>query len=85
MRTKAFDDLYAYDGNDLVATYKPEKTTFKVWAPTATKVLLKLIHPKTKEETIYAMVREQKGVWTYTVYENMEYFLYTYQTYINFV
>lgn len=85
MRTKAFDDLYAYDGNDLGATYKPEKTTFKVWAPTATNVLLKLIHPKTKEETTYAMVREQKGIWTYTVYENIEYFLYTYKTYINFV
>ncbi|KHF29244.1 Pullulanase [Anoxybacillus sp. BCO1] len=74
MRTKAFDDLYAYDGNDLGAMYKPEKTTFKVWAPTATNVLLKLIHPTTKEETTYEMIREQKGVWTYTIYENVERF-----------
>ncbi|EPZ37738.1 MULTISPECIES: type I pullulanase [Anoxybacillus] len=85
MRTKAFDDLYAYDGNDLGAMYKPEKTTFKVWAPTATNVLLKLIHPTTKEETTYEMIREQKGVWTYTIYENVERFFYTYMTYVNFV
>ncbi|EMT45202.1 type I pullulanase [Anoxybacillus flavithermus] len=85
MRTKAFDDLYAYDGNDLGATYDPEKTTFKVWAPTATDVLLKLIHPTTKEETTYVMTREKKGLWTYTVYDDVECFLYTYMTYVNFI
>lgn len=38
----AIDQQYRYDGNDLGATYTPEKTTFKVWAPTATEVTLNL-------------------------------------------
>ncbi len=32
----AFDKKYAYDGDDLGVTYKAEKSTFKLWAPTAT-------------------------------------------------
>lgn len=36
-------EIYAtYDGKDLGATYTKEHTTFKVWAPSATQVLLKL-------------------------------------------
>ena len=31
----------AYNGNDLGATYSPTQTTFKVWAPTASKVQIK--------------------------------------------
>ena len=31
----------AYNGNDLGVTYSPTKTTFKVWAPTASKVQIK--------------------------------------------
>lgn len=40
--TKEFEDQYTYTGNDLGATYTKEKTTFRVWAPTAksVKVLL---------------------------------------------
>ena len=40
VRTDAFDKKYAYDGDDLGATYTSAKTGFKVWAPTATKVEL---------------------------------------------
>ena len=38
----AIDKQYRYDGTDLGATYTPEKTTFKVWAPTATEITLNL-------------------------------------------
>ena len=34
-------DQYAYSGNDLGATYSKASTTFKVWAPTASKVQIK--------------------------------------------
>ena len=34
-------DQYAYSGNDLGATYTSSSTTFKVWAPTASKVQIK--------------------------------------------
>ena len=33
--TKAFEDAYTYTGNDLGAIWTKEKTTFRVWAPTA--------------------------------------------------
>lgn len=36
--TKDFEDQYTYTGNDLGATYTKEKTTFRVWAPTAKAV-----------------------------------------------
>ena len=35
-------DKLAYEGDDLGAVYSPENTVFKVWAPTASKVELKL-------------------------------------------
>ena len=38
----AIDSKYAYDKGDLGATYSPEETVFKVWAPTASKVTLNL-------------------------------------------
>ena len=37
---EAVDAEYAYDGDDLGATYSPASTTFKLWAPTATSVIL---------------------------------------------
>ena len=40
--SQKLDEEYGYDGNDLGATYTPEATTFKVWAPTATSVTLNL-------------------------------------------
>lgn len=40
--SQQLDEEYGYDGNDLGATYTPEATTFKVWAPTATSVTLNL-------------------------------------------
>ena len=47
MGTTAFysnkSEIYnTYEGNDLGYTYTPEGTTFKVWAPSAEQVLLKL-------------------------------------------
>lgn len=37
MRNILNDDSFYYEGNDLGYTYSPEKTTFKLWAPTAKK------------------------------------------------
>lgn len=35
----------------------------KVWAPTASAVVLKLIHANSGEEELYVMTRQRKGVW----------------------
>ena len=40
--TKAFEDAYTYTGNDLGVTFAPGKTSFRVWAPTATDVKVNL-------------------------------------------
>ena len=36
--SKEFEENYTYTGNDLGAFYEKDKTTFKVWAPTADRV-----------------------------------------------
>ena len=65
--SKYFADNYHYDGKDLGAITDGEGTTFKVWAPTASKVALNLFEKgngvnayKTVE-----MVRGEKGVWSH--------------------
>lgn len=68
---KEFDDLYYYDGDDLGCTYTKERTTFKLWAPLSTGVLLK-IH-QGENVTLYSMKRGSKGVYEYTVEGDLEY------------
>ena len=75
--TKIFDsewfaENYHYDGTDLGATINADgTTTFKVWAPTASKVVLNLYKEGGKDKTnpedkSFDMTRGEKGVWTYT-------------------
>ena len=40
--TSAFEAAFTYDGDDLGAVWSAEKTTFRVWAPTASSVKLNL-------------------------------------------
>lgn len=40
--TNEFESKYTYSGNDLGACWTKEKTTFRVWAPTATSVKINL-------------------------------------------
>ena len=67
-----FADNYHYDGNDLGSTINGDGTvTYKVWAPTASKVVLNLFKNGGKDESdpsdvSYDMVRGDKGVWSYT-------------------
>ncbi len=71
--TKIFDseefvDNYTYDGTDLGAVIDGTSTTFKVWAPTASKVVLNLFTAGNGGETIanVEMVLGEKGVWSHT-------------------
>ncbi len=66
--SKEFVDNYTYSGNDLGAVINGNKTTFKVWAPTATKVVLNLFE-KGNDCDAYKnvdMTKGEKGVWSYT-------------------
>ncbi len=64
----AFEKAYTYEGTDLGATWSPEETVFKIWAPTADWVQILLYatgDPKNREvlQTL-PMEKGEKGVWT---------------------
>ena len=62
----AFDECYAYDGDDLGAVIHGDATTFKVWAPTASAVVLNLYEFGRGEEAFEKldMTLGEKGVWS---------------------
>ena len=57
-----FDNRFAYDGDDLGPIYQKEATNFKVWAPLAESLSLRLIDLNNNEKII-PMVREERGVY----------------------
>ena len=60
-----FDEQFYYNGDDLGAIYTKEETSFNLWAPTASKVVLKI-----EEEGkfhYYLMERTDKGVYRKTL------------------
>ena len=63
-----FAEHYHYDGTDLGAVVNGDTTTFKVWAPTASRVVLNLFEAG-DGGTAYKRVemeRGEKGVWAHT-------------------
>ena len=59
---------YTYDGDDLGAVIMGDKTQFKVWAPTASAVVLNLFEAGDGGSAFasVAMERQDKGVWCIT-------------------
>ena len=87
--SEAIDNEYAYTKGDLGASYSPESTTFKVWAPTATKVVLNRYATGSDDEegakdlgTLELTKLEEDGkwtgVWTGTVEGDIKNTYYTY-------
>ena len=66
--SKYFADNYHYDGDDLGAVINGDNTTFKVWAPTASKVVLNLYEKGNGVEAYknVEMTKGDKGVWSHT-------------------
>ena len=79
--SEVFEALYTYEGDDLGATYSKEKTTFKVWAPTAKEVSLKLYETGHEDDFIQevTMTKGEKGVWEVTVKGDWHKTYYTYK------
>lgn len=76
---------YTYDKDDLGFVYSKESTTFKVWAPAASQVLLKLYSTGSYQEdgaTVLAIKQmhkdESNGVWSKTVEGDLHGVYYTY-------
>ena len=66
--TEWFAENYHYDGDDLGAVIMGDTTTFKVWAPTASKVVLNLFEAGDGVEAYKSvdMTPGEKGVWSHT-------------------
>ena len=63
-----FIDNYTYSGDDLGAVINGENTTFKVWAPTASRVLLNLFSAGNGGSAYESvdMTKGERGVWSHT-------------------
>ena len=63
-----FKESFLYDGDDLGAVIDGEQTTFKVWAPTASRVVLDLYASGNEGEAYkqVEMTRGDRGVWSHT-------------------
>ena len=83
IRTNEFDRKFFYQGNDLGALVSDGETQFKVWAPTATQVKLKLRSPNEQYAEIIKMKREDKGVWTVKVHQDLELYHYSFLVCVN--
>ncbi len=81
-RTDSFDQAFYYNG-ELGVHYHPEETLFKIWAPTATGVKLKLLTPDEDNEETFELMRMEKGVWTVSIRRDIEYFRYSYLICVN--
>ena len=87
--TEAFESLYTYTGNDLGATWSKTKTTFKVWAPTATTVKVQLYTTGSDRENgskkmgTHTMKKGNNGVWSVEVTGDLNGVYYTYLTTVN--
>ena len=83
--TSAELDKFAYDGDDLGAVYTKESTTFKVWSPTASEVVLNLYSTGSDEEDGAEKLDTQpmtynltNGVWSIVVTGDLKNIYYTY-------
>lgn len=72
-----FDTDYYYSG-PLGADYTEERTTFRLWAPLASRVILKYEVPGEKHFLYRKLKRGERGVYEYTLEGNQEGIRYTY-------
>jgi pullulanase len=80
-----FNDYPVYTCNDLGVTYSPGKTVFKIWAPTATAVKLRLYAAGEggKATQIIQLNKAEQGVWEMTIKQDLKNRYYTFQVKIN--
>lgn len=78
--TSEFNLSYNYTGNDLGPSYSKEKTSFKVWAPTAKKIELALFDTLDSQAELIEMTKENHGVWHAEVQGDLHNQLYAYRT-----
>lgn len=84
---REFEERYTYSGSDLGAVWFPEKTTFRLWAPTARRVAVKLYETGNPgaEDLIHQlpMAPAEQGTWILEVPGDLNGVYYTYSLTIN--
>jgi pullulanase len=80
-KTEPFDHYPAYSGNDLGVNYSPLKTMFKVWAPMASEIKLRLYDAGNGGAAIstISMVKSINGTWLAVVNKDLKNKYYTFQ------
>ena len=78
--TEEFAEAFTYEGDDLGATYTPEKTNFRVWAPTASDVQINFYEKGQGDNLIetQSMIKDEKGTWIYEASGDYKDIYYTY-------
>lgn len=82
VRTQRFDEQF-YTDVELGAIYTEKATTFRVWAPTATEVILSVYAANGNEATMLPMTRQQRGVYEVIIHENCERLEYHFVVQVN--
>ena len=81
--TDEFEAEFTYEGNDLGAVWTKESTTFRVWAPTATAVMVNLYEtgdPASPDLTDQLeMTKDVQGTWVLNISGDLNGVYYTYQ------
>ncbi len=77
-----FEEKYTYEGNDLGATWSRERTLFRVWAPTASCVMVNLYRSgNPKARNLFKrlkMAPDVNGTWVISVDGDLNGVYYTY-------
>ena len=85
--SEQFEKDYFYNGNDLGYTLTEEDTEFKVWAPTAEKVILNVYESGDEEcgscVMQLPMKKYEKGVWRVSAGKSLENMYYTFTVEVN--
>lgn len=74
-----------YEGSDLGVNYSPESTQFKIWAPTAKQVLLKIYNEGQGGDPIeeLKLKKGEAGTWFVQIEKNVVGKFYTFQTLVD--
>ena len=80
-QTNPYDNYPVYSGNDLGVKYSPLATAFKVWAPMASQVTLRLYDAGDggQAASTISMEKGLNGVWAKTINQNLKNKYYTFQ------
>lgn len=85
--SQTFEEKYTYRGCDLGVQWTPNKTSFRLWAPTAQQVSVNLYRSGTHEANDLLcrlqMHPDQNGTWVAARFGNLNGLYYTYQVLVD--